>query len=159
MTTRLSVLALDMATKTGWSLRDSRGSLTSGVLNLSLRTGESGGMRLLRFKRWLREVLDGGVDLVAYERPISHGHGGSRVGALKVCANLEGVLLAELEGRCDYVSATPAAIKKHATGKGNANKALMVEAASKLWGVKPRDDNEADALCVLAWALNEVEGD
>jgi Holliday junction resolvasome RuvABC endonuclease subunit len=43
-------------------------------------------------------------------------------------------------------------IKKHATGKGNADKVAMVE-AMQLRGHPVTDDNEADALALLYWAL------
>ena len=43
-------------------------------------------------------------------------------------------------------------IKKHATGKGNAGKQDMVE-AMQLLGHPVTDDNEADALALLHWAL------
>jgi len=127
-------------------------------MTFSLRRGESSGMRLLRFRRWLREVLGGGeVMLVAYEQPVIHRK--RRQLNASVAHNLEGVLLPEIEGRIDYVSPTPAEVKKHATGKGNASKAQMIEAARERWGVDVRDDNEADALCVLAWALDEIGED
>lgn len=42
------------------------------------------------------------------------------------------------------------AIKKHATGKGNANKEQMVEAVRAL-GFHPADDNEADAIALLLY--------
>ena len=148
------ILALDLATATGWALRDARGVVTSGVMTFSLRRGESSGMRLLRFRRWLREVLGGEVRLVAYEQPIIHRK--RRQLNASVAHNLEGVLLPELEGRVDYVSPTPAEVKKHATGKGNASKALMIDAARARWGIEVQDDNEADALCVLAWTLDEI---
>ncbi len=40
-------------------------------------------------------------------------------------------------------------IKKHATGKGNADKAAMMAAVTAL-GFAPLDDNEADALALLS---------
>jgi Holliday junction resolvasome RuvABC endonuclease subunit len=43
-------------------------------------------------------------------------------------------------------------IKKHATGKGNANKLLMIAAMQGL-GYNPVDDNEADALALLHYAI------
>ena len=43
-------------------------------------------------------------------------------------------------------------IKRHATGKGNANKDAMI-AAVRSWGYTPVDDNEADALALLHWAI------
>lgn len=97
---------------------------------------------------------DDEVLLVAYEQPVIHRK--RRQLNASVAHNLEGVLLPELEGRIDYVSPTPAEVKKHATGKGNAGKAQMVEAACARWGRVVQDDNEADALCVLAWTLDEI---
>ena len=43
-------------------------------------------------------------------------------------------------------------IKRHATGKGNAGKAEVI-AAMKALGHPVTDDNEADALALLHWAL------
>ncbi|SFM91671.1 hypothetical protein SAMN05421863_106912 [Nitrosomonas communis] len=43
-------------------------------------------------------------------------------------------------------------IKKHATGKGNASKDEMIASVREL-GHAPIDDNEADALALLHWAL------
>ena len=40
-------------------------------------------------------------------------------------------------------------IKKHATGKGNASKPMMIEAARNKLGYTGADDNEADALWIL----------
>jgi hypothetical protein len=45
-------------------------------------------------------------------------------------------------------------IKRHATGKGNANKGLMI-AAMRARGHSPADDNEADALALLYWAIEK----
>ncbi len=53
----IPVLALDMATKTGWALRDRAGRFSSGVQEFSLKRGESKGMRFLRFRKWLNDVL------------------------------------------------------------------------------------------------------
>lgn len=160
----IAILALDMATATGWALRDRDGTVTSGTQGFDLKRGESTGMRLLRFRRWLREMiwpgyrdrieLVGAVDVVAYEQPILHA---KRQRNTSVAHNLEGVLLPELEARSiNYTNVTPAALKKHATGKGNSGKPAMIAAAEARWGIKPADDNEADALCVLAWALDEI---
>jgi Holliday junction resolvasome RuvABC endonuclease subunit len=43
-------------------------------------------------------------------------------------------------------------IKRHVTGKGNAGKSEMVSAV-RARGYPVADDNEADALAVLDWAL------
>src|SRR5574344_80193 len=43
------------------------------------------------------------------------------------------------------VTFKPADIKKWATGKGSADKSLMIEFCKKRWHIEPVDDNEADA--------------
>jgi Holliday junction resolvasome RuvABC endonuclease subunit len=43
-------------------------------------------------------------------------------------------------------------IKCHVTGRGNADKDAVVAAVREL-GFDPKDDNEADALALLDWAL------
>ena len=47
-------------------------------------------------------------------------------------------------------------IKRHVTGKGNADKAAVI-AAIRARGFNPADDNEADALAILLWAT-ETQG-
>ena len=49
-------------------------------------------------------------------------------------------------------------IKKHATGKGNAGKAEII-AAMRALGHPVTDDNEADALAILHWALDNNNDD
>ena len=46
-------------------------------------------------------------------------------------------------------------IKKFATGKGNANKQAMVDAAIAL-GYDPEDDNEADAIHLYLMVEKEI---
>jgi Holliday junction resolvasome RuvABC endonuclease subunit len=72
-------------------------------------------------------------------------------------AHVYGGLLATLtayceEKKCPYQGVPVGTIKKHATGKGNASKQQMI-AAMKAKGHSPADDNEADALAILYWAL------
>ena len=51
-----------------------------------------------------------------------------------------------------YRGVPVATIKRHATGKGNAGKDAVI-AAMRAKGHQPGDDNEADALAILYWAL------
>jgi hypothetical protein len=50
-----TILALDLGTTTGWALRGSDGHITSGTESFRPQRFEGGGMRFLRFKRWLTE--------------------------------------------------------------------------------------------------------
>lgn len=148
------ILALDLAVATGWALRDEQGRLTSGVQSFPLRRGESPGMRFLRFRKWYREMLELGTPLVvAFEAPLAGGRGFAMGVARELVAFV-------LEGAAEYgietTSIYPSTLKKHATGKGNSKKAAMIVAARARWGVDVTDDNEADALLVLAWAIEEL---
>ncbi len=68
--------------------------------------------------------------------------------------------MAMLQVWCDskglpYEGVPVGTIKKFATGNGNASKLAMV-AAMKERGHKPQDDNEADALALLYWRLEQT---
>lgn len=72
-------------------------------------------------------------------------------------AHAYGGFLAQLTAWCEdhqipYQGVPVGTIKKHATGKGNANKQAMI-AAAQARGLTPVDDNHADALALLDWAL------
>jgi Holliday junction resolvasome RuvABC endonuclease subunit len=47
--------------------------------------------------------------------------------------------------------------KRHACGKGNADKQAVI-AAMRARGFEPADDNEADAIAILLWALETNGG-
>ena len=104
-------------------------------------------MRYLRFKKWLEELnqLSGGINQIYFEEVRRH---------LGVdAAHAYGGFLAHLSAWCEdnkipYLGIPVGTIKKHLTGKGNANKQAMINAVKDL-GFNPIDDNEADALALL----------
>lgn len=152
---RARILALDPATHCGWA----HSGAGAGTWDLSVRKDESGGMRLIRFRAKLNEVLaaDGGLDLVVYEGARFVGfRGGDR--ALRTQAQLEGVLLTWCEDKgLQYRAYSPAEIKKFATGKGNAKKDVILATARRAWP-ECKDDNEADARFLLELARKEYGG-
>ncbi len=133
----MNILALDIATKTGWKTANA-----SGVWDFSNKRGESDGMRVIRFRAKVREVIElEGINLVSYERPA-----GQHKASIMVASEMVGVLKTLcIENKIDYASYSATEIKKFATGKGNANKEAMVARAVEL-GYSPADDNEADAI-------------
>ncbi|QKS31498.1 MAG: hypothetical protein HT579_04355 [Candidatus Accumulibacter similis] len=145
------LLALDLGTHTGWALRHRDGTTTSGSESFAPRRFEGGGMRYLRFKRWLTEVKHAadGIEAVHFEEVRRH--------AGVDAAHAYGGFLAHLTAWCEhhqipYQGVPVGTIKKHAAGKGNAGKAEVI-AAMRAQGFDPADDNEADALALLQWAL------
>ncbi len=150
-----NILALDLGTTTGWALSSQNGHITSGSENFKPQRFEGGGMRYLRFKRWLTEIKQSvdTLDSVYFEEVRRH------VGV--DAAHAYGGFLATLTAWCEhhqipYQGVPVGTIKKHATGKGNASKDDMI-AAIRLRGFQPTDDNEADALALLLWALDTQE--
>ncbi len=142
------ILALDLATQTGWACEGS-GVITSGTVGFKGRDRyEGGGMRYLRFRKWLREMIElGKPELVVYEEVRRH----MSTDAAHVHGGLLAVMQAELEAKeIPYTGIPVGTVKKVATGKGNASKDEMIAAAKAKW---PRenivDDNQADALWIL----------
>ena len=146
-----TILALDLGTTTGWALRGSDGSVTSGSESFRPQRFEGGGMRFLRFKRWLTELkaVADGIDALHFEEVRRH--------VSTDAAHAYGGFLATLTAWCEhhqipYQGVPVGTIKKHATGKGNAGKEDVI-AAVRARGHAPSDDNEADALALLHWAI------
>lgn len=148
----MNILALDLGTKTGWALKKARSSV-SGEQAFTPQRFEGGGMRYLRFERWLNELALDGIDLVAFEEVRNH--------AGVTAAHTYGGFLATLMKWCEgykvpYIGVPVGTIKKHATGRGNASKLEMI-AAMRLKGhtLLVKSDNEADALAIMYWAIEE----
>ena len=148
-----TILALDLGTTTGWALRGSDGHITSGSESFRPQRFEGGGMRFLRFKRWLTELkaVTSGIDALHFEEVRRH--------VSTDAAHVYGGFLATLTAWCEhhqipYQGVPVGTIKKHATGKGNASKDEMV-ASARARGHAPADDNEADALALLHWAIEQ----
>lgn len=152
----MNILAIDPATTCGWAYRGSGGQF-GGAWDLSIKRDESGGMRLIRFKAKLAEVSAAvPVDLVVYEA--ARNAGAKMQGALVVQATIQGVLVLWCEENgFEYRGYSPSEIKKHATGKGNANKEAMVKSAVARFG-QVEDDNHADALWLADLAFSEYGG-
>lgn len=146
-----TILSLDLGTTTGWAISTRDGSITSSTESFKPHRFEGGGMRFLRFKRWLTEVKASvdGLDAVYFEEVRRH--------AGVDAAHAYGGFMAHLAAWCEhhnipYQGVPVATIKKHTTGKGNADKQAMM-AAVRARGFAPNDHNEADAIALLLWAI------
>lgn len=151
-----TILAIDLGTTTGWAIRGFDGLITSGTVSFKPSRYDGGGMRYLRFTNWLTEIdrLSGPIEAIYFEEVRRH------VGtdAAHVFGGLLAVLTSWSELRSvPYQGVPVGTIKRHATGKGNAPKQAMI-AAARARGFDPTDDNEADAIAILFWALETSGG-
>ena len=150
----VNILALDLATNTGWALLqikpDASYRVTSGVINFKNNRFHGGGMRFLRFRHWLDEmqnIFSYDIAAVYFEEVRRH---------LGVdAAHVYGGFLATLTSWCEenciaYQGVSVGTIKQHATGKGNASKQKVIDSMISK-GYTPTDDNEADALALAEW--------
>ena len=171
-----TILALDLGTRTGWAVLPRSGRIASGVTEFRpgrhrgrcrgpvlaqerpiIDRAMGAGMAFLRFEKFLADLnRDAGpFDAVVFEEVRAH--------AGTLAAQVYGGFLAHLTAWCErkaapYLGVPVATIKRHATGKGNAPKEDVIRAVRAL-GFLPKDDNEADALALLAWAIaNEIGG-
>ena len=147
----LCTLCLDLGTTTGWALVSQDCVISSGRIKLKQDRWQGGGMRYLRFKHWLSEIQkqSDGIDQVFFEEVRRH------LGT--DAAHIYGGFMAMLTAWCEhqeipYEGVPVGTIKRFITGKGNANKQAVSDAVRKL-GHMPGDDNEADALALLHWAM------
>lgn len=148
----IAILAIDLGTKTGWALFQKKGkvsNITSGTINFVNDRYQGGGMRYLKFQRWLNDLLSqvGKIDEIYFEEVRRH------IGV--DAAHVYGGFMAKLTSWCEhekipYQGVPVKTIKKFITGKGNANKQAVIDAVKAL-GYNPGDDNEADAIALLLY--------
>jgi hypothetical protein len=150
-----AILALDLATATGWALRSADGQILSGTVSFKPSRYDGGGIRYLRFRAWLDSIAQeaAGIGVVHYEEIRRH--------LSTDAAHVHGGLLATLTAWCEqnaipYQGVPVGTVKRFITGKGNADKQAVI-AAVRGRGFNPTDDNEADAIAILLWAI-ETDG-
>ena len=149
----MKILALDPATKCGWALGD--GTLeSSGTWDLSTRSDESAGMKLLRLESKLVTIATAGkIDLVVFETPAHHTYPLALISHAKFIAVIERFCSRH---EINYRGYPPTEIKKATTGKGNAKKEVVAAAVrAKFPELKLTDDNEADAIALYELARQE----
>lgn len=177
------VLGLDLGTNCGVAWMDintkskERPPMVAGQLSLDVGPWDTGPLRHIRLKQFL-SVLS--PDLIGFEdvkyTPQSEGLKGKPIGMIVARV----ATASELIGGFKVTMATWAeehgvptqgiaigSIKKHATGKGNANKIDMIEAANEKFGVSldtddyqtSGTDNIADAMHIADMMYHEyLEG-
>ena len=159
----MKILSIDPGLSCGWACVNAENPATCsvklyffGTWNLKGNRFEGAGFRFLRFKNYLETIcINGFPDFVVYEEIRKH------LGT--DAAHCYGGIVAHLQAWCEekkipYSGVPVGTIKKHATGKGNADKETMIQAAKKLWEpeVEVENSDEADALFLLRYACQNI---
>jgi Holliday junction resolvasome RuvABC endonuclease subunit len=148
-------MAIDLGTTTGWAMRTMDGQIEHGFASFRPNRYEGGGMRYLRFKRWLSDMRHLATDIHSVYFEEVRRHAGVDA------AHVYGGLLATLTAWCEhhqipYEGVPVGTIKRHISGKGNASKDEVIRAVGEL-GFQVSDDNEADAIALLHLAMQNHE--
>lgn len=151
-----TLLAIDLGSITGWAISTAASRIQSGTVSFRPNRYDGGGMRYLRFRAWLDEVATNAPDLSAVHFEEVRRHVGTDA------AHIYGGLLATLTSWCEqrgiaYQGVPVGTIKKFIAGKGNADKQAVINAV-RCRGYHPADDNEADAIAILLWAIETRGG-
>ncbi|WP_259393766.1 hypothetical protein [Ralstonia pickettii] len=150
----INILALDLATQSGWAVMTRDGTFRSGSVRFDSNRLGGKGHRWLAFRKWLMDTATecGGIQAVYYEdvkQPFA-----SNLAARAYCGFLAIVEAWAAINNIPLHGVGVGTVKKAWTGKGNASKSEMV-AAARQRGIKVVDDNEADAVAILSLALQQ----
>ncbi len=157
--TQAVILSVDLGTTMGFAILDGE-TVECGEITLKKASDKHDGQRYIAFQGQVQAWFKAhDITHVYYEQVISHG----RFNSTRT-AHVFGGFLAVLQMECLRRSIQPVAVgvgtlKKSATGKGNAKKPQMV-AAARSYGfeLKDKEDNAADAICLLAHAVRSLGG-
>ena len=155
METPRDIVALDLATRTGWARWRADAEVSHGTVTLP-KTGPDVGRFLAAFDDRLVSVLALAPDVVVFEAPWVGARTHQNTARKLMC------LAGFLEFFCHRADipcreVNNASVRKHFCGKGRApRKELkhLVMQACRARGWTPANDDEADALAVLDFAAH-----
>jgi crossover junction endodeoxyribonuclease RuvC len=149
------IVALDLATATGWCSGQSDGEPRYGTLTLP-STGSDIGRFALAFHEWLDAFLAvERPDTVVFEAPILTGGKTSIDTARKLLGLAYHTELICAMRSIRVREANLMTVKKNFAGHGRADKDTMQHVARK-YGWRPTDEHQADALAVWASAVQTM---
>ena len=145
----MKILALDFSTNTGYAISPGQ---VSGVKNLKPKSAQRPGGRYQKLRALLKLLhAEHVIEMVVIEQALpgnqrsfissEYAHGYTAVAQLW-CA----------DNNIPLRMAHSGTIKKFITGKGNATKDTVMDVI-RARGFRPIDDNEADALALMLWAM------
>lgn len=148
----VNILALDLGTKLGWAVRARDGAVWHGTEVFTPRKSWTPGQRWLRARSFVTDlVVRHQVHAIAYEDVKRHaGTDAAHAYGAFLCL----VQMVADSHRAALMPVGVGTIKKHWTGKGNADKDAMT-AQAKVRGYRPETDNDSDALAILHWAVDQ----
>lgn len=153
------ILGLDCATRTGWALALYAEEIdSSGVWENPVTNADSPGAFMHGFAKYVEITLMfelfPNTGTVCIERAHQRGRGATEVG-IGLFKRVQEIAY-DCGALC--IPVPTGTLKKFATGNGRAGKDAMVAAMRERWNLPDlTDDNEADALALVAYAIDQME--
>ena len=140
---RKDVLALDIATHCGYYNIYEHGMVKFPNNDKAPKyLGDDYGQHKA-FRKWVIEMIEKHHVKIIVAEDLIMGHGYMDMRKL---GEFHGILHEVCETYdIPLVKINPVSLKAWATGKGNADKKMMMDACRKRWHIEPCDDNESDA--------------
>ena len=142
----MKIIAFDLGSSMAWATNMKR-QLVTGTRTF---TG-SRVQRLTDIQQWLFNFT-WHVDVVVYETPLTRGQAATRI-LWGIAALVE---VAATKAQLPVLDVAVPTIKKFAAGSGAAPKTEMLAAARK-FGYTGGNEHEADAVCLLQYAIANLE--
>lgn len=168
--THVRVLALDLATNTGWACGSTEGTPVSHGICAMPKTGEDIGWFLSHFRAWLLEAIDEmEPDQIVFEMPIMPEK--TSIATLRKLYSLAGVTelvardrkilvteanLNEIRGHFIGIKQAPKDVPKDKRRKWIKDKVI---AECRKRGFSVSGDDDADALALLSLRLSQLSKD
>lgn len=161
------VLALDVATKTGWAIGNTSDNRPVSSTQRIAPPGSSAGFLFLNFAKWLTDLMKvDRPDIVFFEAPLDPRwvkSGRTNMQTVRRLMTMAGLVEMVCEGRgiYDVREADVPDVRHHFLGtrsmKGERAKRMTLNKCHTL-GWEPVDDNAADALALWSYGVSTIKG-
>jgi Holliday junction resolvasome RuvABC endonuclease subunit len=144
--TPMKIIAFDLGSTIGWATNYAH-------LNTGHKTFIGSRVeRLAAIQGWLHDFNWHMVEIAVYETPLVRGQAATRI-LWGIAALIEAAVT---RANLPVIDVAVPTIKKFAAGKGFASK-LEMQAAARKFGYTGSDEHEADAVCLLKYAVANLE--
>lgn len=162
--TKPLVLALDLATTTGWAMGQIGHRCDHGSIRFGQRSKLARAEIFYNCKQWLNTSFETKPDIIVYEQPIPMGFGRTNFESIRILNGIPAIVeLWSYENKIFRISdVNVKSIRKYILGTIPDGKIVKAEIIKKIisYGYIPTDHNAADAIALWIYAtktfLSEV---
>ena len=150
ITSKSNILAIDLGRNFAWAFYDKSSKLQYGV---NQDNAKEWNFTLALFFELLQSIIDEcHIKVIVYENPTF-----SHYSATAKLSQMIGLIkLLSYYNEIETIGISPTTVKKYATGNGRSKKPEMIKAVNEKHILNITNDNIADAIHILHYALDEL---